>query len=193
MILRLTEATVEPLWRGIDLELGAGEMVAVLGPNGSGKSTLLSTITGARRLGAGTVEVRGRLGYIPQQRMFPPDLPVRARDLVALSLDHGAPWRGRRRRMDVVKLLDAVGAAHLTDRRVGALSGGQQQLVRQAQALANRPQLLLADEPFLSLDVARQRATAERLRAGGAAVLLVTHSIDPVADMVHRICTLIPM
>ncbi|WP_291314063.1 metal ABC transporter ATP-binding protein [Corynebacterium sp. UBA2622] len=187
MIARLCGAAVNPLWDGLDLEVSPGEMVAVLGPNGSGKSTLLNTLVGTRRLDRGTVETRGRLGYIPQQRMFPRDLPVRARDLVSLALGHGV-LRGRAgRRGDVDKLLESVGALAFADRRVGALSGGQQQLVRQAQALARRPELLLADEPFLSLDVSRQRESARRFRETGAAVVLVTHSLDPVADMVDRV------
>ncbi|SDR70506.1 metal ABC transporter ATP-binding protein [Corynebacterium timonense] len=187
MIARLIDATVEPLWSNITLDIAAGEMIAVLGPNGSGKSTLLNCLAGIRRLQSGRVEVNGRLGLIPQQRMFDRDLPLRAGDLVSLALGHGV-LRNRRVNRDAVdELLASVGAGHLADARVGALSGGQQQLVRQAQALAKNPEILLADEPFLSLDVARQRETVERFRALDAAVLMVTHSIDPVVDVVDRI------
>lgn len=187
MIARLSDATVEPLWSNVNLELASGEMVAILGPNGSGKSTLLNCLAGIRRPERGRAEIHGRLGYIPQQRMFPRDLPMRARDLVSLSLGHGVLTGRRGRRADVDKLLESVGACHLADRRVGTLSGGQQQLVRQAQAMANDPEILLADEPFLSLDVSHQRETVERFARSGAAVLMVTHSIDPVIDVVDRI------
>lgn len=82
--------------------------------------------------------------------MFDRDLPLRAGDLVSLALGHGV-LRNRRVNRDAVdELLASVGAGHLADARVGALSGGQQQLVRQAQALAKNPEILLADEPFLS-------------------------------------------
>ncbi|MDY5785283.1 MULTISPECIES: metal ABC transporter ATP-binding protein [unclassified Corynebacterium] len=186
MTARLIDATVTPLWEDISLHIGDGEMIAVTGPNGSGKSTLLKAIAGLRPLTRGSIEFSGRLGYIPQQQMFPPGLPLRARDVVALTVGRGA------KRAHAEELLASVGAAHLSNRRVGNLSGGQQQLVRQAQALANRPDLILADEPFLSLDVARQRETAQRLRNHGAAVLLVTHALDPVLDMIDRVLYLGP-
>ena len=155
----------------------------MLGPNGVGKSTLLGTILGTRKLTHGSVETNGRVGLIPQQRMFPRDLPMRGRDLVSLAVNH----RGRADRARVDVLLDRVGAASFADQRVGTLSGGQQQLIRQAQAFAQDPELLLADEPLLSLDPARARDTVERLAGHPAAVVCVTHSINPVLDVVDRV------
>ena len=75
---------------------------------------------------------------------------------------------------------------------MGTLSGGQQQLIRQAQAFAQNPELLLADEPLLSLDPARARETVERLAAHPAAVVCVTHSINPVLHVVDRVLYLGP-
>lgn len=189
-MLHLTNASFDPLWHDINLDVAAGEFVAVLGPNGSGKSTLLGTILGTRKLSSGTISAPKNIGFIPQQRMFPPELPVRVRDLVSLSLEH-RPLR-RPRKGDVDKLLDSVGALHLADARVGTLSGGQQQLVRQAQAFAKQPDLILADEPLLSLDVARQRDFVSRLHAAKVAVVMVTHSIDPVIDIVDKVLYLGP-
>ncbi|MGY6464511.1 metal ABC transporter ATP-binding protein [Corynebacterium sp. UMB8791] len=189
-MLHLTNASCDPLWHDINLDVAAGEFVAVLGPNGSGKSTLLGTILGTRKLSSGTITAPKNIGFIPQQRMFPPELPVRVRDLVSLSLEH-RPLR-RPRKGDVDKLLDSVGALHLADARVGTLSGGQQQLVRQAQAFAKQPDLILADEPLLSLDVARQRDFMSRLHAAKVAVVMVTHSIDPVIDIVDKVLYLGP-
>ena len=196
MLLKFTNAAVEPLWSGLNLDLQAGEFIAVLGPNGVGKSTLLSTIVGTRALTAGTVDVRGRVGFIPQQRMFPKDLPLRARDLVSLSVAHGI-IRGRKasnERIDA--LLAEVGATGIAHRRVGLLSGGQQQLVRQAQALAADPQILLADEPLLSLDPARQHATVDKLdqwrHERNMAILFVTHGINPILHVVDRVLYLAP-
>ncbi|MCQ4610218.1 metal ABC transporter ATP-binding protein [Corynebacterium sp. CCUG 61414] len=189
-MLHLTNASCDPLWHDINLDVAAGEFVAVLGPNGSGKSTLLGTILGTRKLSSGTISAPKNIGFIPQQRMFPPELPVRVRDLVSLSLEH-RPLR-RPRKGDVDKLLDSVGALHLADARVGTLSGGQQQLVRQAQAFAKQPDLILADEPLLSLDVARQRDFVSRLHAAKVAVVMVTHSIDPVIDIVDKVLYLGP-
>lgn len=83
--LTFTGAAVTPLFSELNLSVAPGEFLAILGPNGMGKSTLLSTILGTRKLTHGTVTVAGNVGYIPQQRMFDPDLPIRVIDLVTLA------------------------------------------------------------------------------------------------------------
>lgn len=194
-LLQFHNAAIEPLWSGLDLTVESGEFVAILGPNGVGKSSLLNAILGTRPLTAGSVDCSARVSFIPQQRMFDPDLPMRARDLVALSGDAGV-FRRESMRRKAMEALEAVGAAGVADRRVGTLSGGQQQLVRQAQAFIRNPQLLLCDEPLLSLDPAAEKRTVERLdrrrRDHGTAVVLVTHGINPVLDVVDRIVYLTP-
>ncbi|MBO3662774.1 metal ABC transporter ATP-binding protein [Microbacterium stercoris] len=190
------------LWSGLDLSVRPGEFVAVLGPSGSGKTTLLRAVLGLQQLSAGEVRVGGstarrgdrRIGYIPQQRPLPPGTSLRARDLVAMGINGTRfglpiPRRGDRERVDA--LLDAVGATTYADHPVGMLSGGEQQRLRVAQALADRPELLLCDEPLSSLDLANQQAVTAIIdrerRERDAAVLFVTHDVNPILDHVDRI------
>lgn len=196
MRLAFHNAAIEPLWRDLNLEVAPGEFLAILGSNGVGKSTLFQTVLGQRALTRGTVEVEGRIGYIPQQRMFPANLPIRARDLVGLSTAHGVFRNRRPRREQVDAALAEVGAAGLANRRVGEMSGGQQQLIRQAQALAGDPEILLCDEPLLSMDLRAQRATVELLerqrRERNAAVLFITHNINPILEVTDRVLYITP-
>lgn len=194
------------LWEGLTLSVQGGEFLAVLGPNGSGKTSFLKILLGLQRLTSGTVRIDGRpvergskdIGYIPQQKSFAPDTPLRARDLVGLGLD-GHRWGIRlsskqyNRRVD--ELLNLVGAAEYATVPVGLLSGGEQQRLRVAQALATNPKVLLCDEALLSLDLQHQRAVSrlvnEQCRAGNSAVIFVTHEINPVIDYVDRVLYLV--
>lgn len=191
------------LFSGLDLEVQPGEFLAVLGPNGAGKSTLLKVLLGLQELSTGSVEIGGRpvtrgsrtIGSIPQQRGFPPDTALRARDLVALGMD-GHRWGPRifhRREINarVDELLERVGATAYADRPVGLLSGGEQQRLRAAQALAGNPELLLCDEPLLSLDLNHQQAVSALIHRQacdqGSAVVFVTHEINPILQYVDRV------
>ncbi len=195
-MLRLHGAAVDPLWHNLDLDVAPGEFLAILGTNGVGKSTLLNVALGIQQLTAGSVSVTERIGYIPQQRMFDKDLPLRARDLVGLSLAHGVSRNRKASNAAVIQALREVQAEHLADRRVGELSGGQQQLIRQAQALARDPQLLLCDEPLLSLDLKAQKSVVELLdrkrRETNCAVVFVTHGINPILHVTDRVLYLTP-
>jgi len=210
LTVRMRAATLRlgerDLWRGLDLDVAPGEFLAVLGPNGGGKTSLLKVLLGLYRLTEGSVEVCGRrprrgsdlVGYVPQQKAFEPDAPLRGRDLVRLGLD-GHRWgiglggRDTRRRVD--DAIAAVGAAGYADAPLGLLSGGEQQRLRIAQALLGDPRVLLCDEPLLSLDLHHQQATSElidrRRRESGTSVLFVTHEINPVLPMVDRVLYLV--
>ncbi|WP_026550995.1 metal ABC transporter ATP-binding protein [Arthrobacter sp. Br18] len=190
------------LWSGLDLDILPGEFLAVLGPNGSGKTSLLKVLLGLQSLDAGTALIEGRriqrgsrrIGYIPQQKSFPPETPLRARDLVGLGLD-GHRWGLRLRNSthtaQVDALLAEVGSSAYADAPVGRLSGGEQQRLRAAQALATEPHLLLCDEPLLSLDLHHQQAVSalinRQCHVKSSAVVFVTHEINPVIDYVDRV------
>jgi len=190
------------LWTDLDLDIEPGAFVAVLGPNGAGKTTLIRILLGLTALSGGTVTVGGRtpkrgderIGYVPQQRALDRDLPIRGRDLVRLGLD------GHRRGLPLVRgdvaarvdeAIDAVGARAYASAPVGRLSGGEQQRLRIAQAIAGRPLVLLCDEPLLSLDPGHQHGVTELLerlrRERGTTILFVTHEINPVLPYVDRV------
>lgn len=190
------------LWHDLDLDVRAGEFLAVLGPNGTGKTSLLRVILGQQKLTSGDVRFLGqpvgrgndRIGYIPQQKLLDGGTPLRARDLVAFGINGrrwGLPRSTRAERARVDELLEAVGAREYANAPVAALSGGEQQRIRVAQSIAGDPALLLCDEPLLSLDLSHQRAVSELIDAQrkrlGSAVVFVTHDVNPILDMVDRV------
>lgn len=205
-VLSLRQATLSygerTLWSGLDLDIQAGEFFAVLGPNGSGKTSFLKVLLGLQQLSTGSIEISGKpagrgnrdIGYVAQQKGFASQTPLRARDLVGLGID-GDRWgirmgsRQYRHRVDA--LLGKVGALAYADVPVGILSGGEQQRLRVAQALATEPALLLCDEPLLSLDLQHQKAVsslvAEQAHQEGTAVVFVTHEINPIIEHVDRV------
>jgi len=193
------------IWSNVDASIGSGEFVAVLGPNGVGKSTLLKAILGLVPLASGSVRLLGRppgeanheIGYLPQRRSFDASLRVRGLDVVRLGLDGdrwGIPLPGRRSRAAatrVTELVELVGAGAYAHRPIGQLSGGEQQRLLIAQALARRPRLLLLDEPLDSLDLPNQAGVAALIsgiaRAEDVAVMIVAHDVNPILPYLDRV------
>jgi iron(III) transport system ATP-binding protein len=172
---------------GVDLEVEAGKLVAVLGPSGCGKTTLLRCIAGFDRVHGGSIVVGGRrvagadahvpphrrrVAVVPQEGALFPHLTVA--DNVGYGLDRAA-----RRSSRVEEVLALVGLPGYGNRMPHQLSGGQQQRVAVARALAPRPPLVLLDEPFSALDAGLRadlrRDVRQALRVDGATAVLVTH------------------
>jgi zinc/manganese transport system ATP-binding protein len=206
--VRLERRTI---WHDVNVMVDAGTFTAILGPNGVGKSTLLKAILGAQPLEHGEIRVFGRppgrspdlIGYLPQRRNFDAALRVRGVDIVRLGLD-GARWgvplplfgrllgaRERAARARVAELIRLVGAQAYAARPIGELSGGEQQRLLIAQALAHRPQLLLLDEPLDSLDLPNQSAVAALIqricREEGIAVVMVAHDVNPIVSYLDQV------
>jgi zinc/manganese transport system ATP-binding protein len=199
------------VWSGVDLHVEQGEFAAILGPNGSGKSTLLRVLLGLLGLERGAATVlggppgagAGHIGYLPQRRVFDASTRVRGVDMVRLGLD-GRRWgvplplpaplrtsRERAARARVAEAIEQVGASSYARRPIGECSGGEQQRLLIAQALVQRPRLLLLDEPLDGLDLPNQAAVAALVqnicRSSGVTVLLVAHDVNPLLPYVDRV------
>jgi putative ABC transport system ATP-binding protein len=184
---------------GLDLEIAAGEFVVIAGPSGSGKSTLLQLLGALDRPTTGEVAFEGRdlartsepelaglrlraLGFVFQQFNLIPTLTAAENVEIALA---PAGLRTYERRARVAELLDRVGLGDRSDHLPSQLSGGEQQRVAIARALANRPRVVLADEPTGNLD----SATGESILAllyrlweeEGLTVVLITHDASIAA------------
>ncbi|ROP45799.1 metal ABC transporter ATP-binding protein [Pseudokineococcus lusitanus] len=187
---------------GVDLEVRAGESVALLGSNGSGKTTLLRGVLGLAARTGGRVEMGGepapsrrsrrRTGYVPQAMTVGGGVPSTVREVVATGRLPLRPWwrpAGRADAAAVRAALEAVDMASHAHEDVTELSGGQQRRVLVARALAAEPELLVLDEPLAGVDAANARLLADalgRLSARGVTLLVVTHEIGPLADVVRR-------
>jgi len=195
MVLSINKLTyrhrlgADPILAGIDLRLSPGEILCLLGPNGIGKTTLLRCLIGALHPESGTVSIDGkssltprqfarRVAYVPQSGGLC-DLPLRDIVLMGRSpylslLD--AP--GREDRRIAMGALTTVGIGHLAERPFSGVSGGERQLTLIARALAQKPGILLLDEPTASLDLGNQARVLRTLRdlaAGGTAILFTSH------------------
>jgi cystine transport system ATP-binding protein len=178
--------------RGVDLEVAAGEVVAIIGPSGSGKSTLLRGLAGLERFDAGALEIAGgkragQVGFVFQGfNLFP--------HMTALENVMLAPIKVRKLAPAVAKaeglaLLEKVGLGDRADAYPGELSGGQQQRCAIARALAMSPQVMLFDEPTSALDpelVSEVLAVIAALAKEGRTLVIVTHQMAFAREVASR-------
>jgi len=189
--------------RDIDLEIRAGELVAIVGKSGSGKSTLLNLIAGIDRPSSGSVIIGGtsihemgenalsawrgrKVGFVFQFFQLLPTLT--AAENVILPMDFSGMVPPRKRRERALQLLERVGVMNQAVKLPSALSGGQLQRVAIARALANEPPIVLADEPTGNLDSETARAVLDLFRAmanAGTTVVIATHERE-IAQIIDR-------
>ncbi|MFD7076810.1 ABC transporter ATP-binding protein [Nocardioides sp. NPDC059952] len=190
--------------RGVDMEIEAGEYVAVIGPSGSGKSTLMNILgcldvptEGSYHLGgedvstmseASLAHVRNRrIGFVFQQFNLLPSLPAWRN--VELPLTYAGVPRSQRRER-AARALERVGLGDRLENRPGELSGGQQQRVAVARALVTEPDIILADEPTGNLDSGSTEAVLallDELHASGRTIVLITHEHEVAARAGRRL------
>ncbi len=189
---------------GIDLGVAAGSRTAIVGPSGSGKTTLLRIIAGFEVPDSGTVTLGGErladgpeavpahkrgIGFVPQDGALFPHLNVA--DNVGFGLARHMPGRAER----IAELMDMVALdIAMLQRRPHELSGGQQQRVALARALAQRPRLMLLDEPFSALDTglraATRKAVAQLLTSAGITTILVTHDQSEALSFADQVAVM---
>jgi len=198
-----TPAGDYPALRNVDLEIRAGEFVAIAGKSGSGKSTLLNMVGGIDSPSSGSVEVGGRaihalrenqlavwrgrnIGFVFQFFQLLPTLTIAENVMLPMDFCRTFPVRDRRKR--ALDLLERVGVAAHADKLPSALSGGEQQRAAIARALANGPAVILADEPTGNLDSLTSAAVLGLFRemaSSGTTVVIATHERD-IAGVVDR-------
>ena len=205
-VIELDRATIaigrRDILRDTSFAIRRGEFIGLLGPNGAGKTTLMRAILGLLPPRSGSLRVFGRaprrgnpqIGYLPQVRTVVPNLRVSGFDFVASSV-HGERWgppsisAADRRMID--KTLESVGAADLARRPLADMSGGERQRLLLAQALLGEPQLLLLDEPLISLDYRYQEAVIDLVRRfareRNITVLFSAHELNQLIGALDRV------
>jgi ABC-type Mn2+/Zn2+ transport system ATPase subunit len=200
------EGESRPAIRNINLTINKNELVYVVGPNASGKTTLLETINGLLPPFNGKItvfgldvksngqKIRRQIGYVPQDFMVKPGEPYRAIDVVIMGRYGQIGFLHNPDENDKQKALEAmkqIGIEELANRPMGKLSGGQQQKVMLARALAKAPRILLLDEPFSNLDPDSRGQIPTLImklhEEQGFTTLIVTHDIHHMLENCDRV------
>jgi manganese/iron transport system ATP-binding protein len=187
----------------VSLTILPGERAAVVGPNGAGKTTLIQVIVGTLRPSSGTVQIFGQrpgghvcIAYLPQRSRIDWGFPVTVREVAMMGRIRKIGllrWPSRNDWRIVDEALDKVGLSALHDRRIADLSGGEQQKVFLAQALAQEAEIVLLDEPFNGLDMPAQKSILEILDGLSRArvtAIIATHDLNLAAERFDRVLLL---
>jgi iron complex transport system ATP-binding protein len=188
-----------PVLQDVDLELRKGEVLGLIGPNGAGKSTLLKAIIGEIKPESGSVKIldgkkdhiEKKVAYLPQGQVI--HWPLSVKRLVSLGrIPHLMPWEqlGPEDEKAIARAMEDTDVAHLKDRFVDHLAGGERNLVLLARALATQPSVLLADEPVQGLDPAHGLQVMDflsRFANSERGVIVVLHDLTLAARFCHRL------
>ena len=211
IVIKIQDAVVsyreDVALQGVSLEVRKGEFIGIIGPNGAGKTTLLTVINGLGKLvhgqawvlgmrlnGTNSIDLRKRIGYVAQVERIDPKLPINVRETVMVGC-YGRlglfrrPTRVQQETVD--EALEMVGIAHLSQRPIGHLSGGEYQRAAIARALAQQPEIFLLDEPTASIDQKAQREILNLIqlvhRQYHMTTLFVTHDLGMLPPICHRL------
>ena len=172
----------EPLLKNISFTLHKKELVAIVGPNGAGKSTLVKLIAGLLKKQGGTINVKGKVAYIPQKFNQDPNFPATVRELLDIECCNCGI------REEVVKSLSLQS---LVNKQFKELSGGQQQRVFVAMALLSEPNILILDEPTVGIDTKTQEEFYKLLKKlndeRDLTILFVTHDTGMISNYFTKI------
>jgi|Deesub1362B_J571_1020462.scaffolds.fasta_scaffold00005_288 ABC-type Mn2+/Zn2+ transport system ATPase subunit len=173
--------------------------LSIMGPNGAGKTTLLKTMLGLLKPDRGKVEILGYnpvynpisirrlVGYVPQKDYITRDLPVKVKDVVLMGILINKSLPRYPSPKDIENALEALRTVEMEwawDKRFSQLSGGEQQRVLIARGIANKPKILLLDEPFNKIDMSTQAHIIEflhRIKSRNVSIFIVTHDINPIS------------
>jgi len=193
--------------QGVSLEVRKGEFIGIIGPNGAGKTTLLTVINGLGKLvhgqawilgsrlnGSNSINLRKRIGYVAQVERIDPKLPINVRETVMVGCYGrlGLFRRPTRAQLETVdEVLEMVGIAHLSQRPIGHLSGGEYQRAAIARALVQQPEIFLLDEPTASIDKKAQREILSLIqlihKEYHTTTLFVTHDLRTLPSTCQRL------
>jgi zinc transport system ATP-binding protein len=197
--LHVTLGNVEIL-HGVNARIHEGEITALIGPNGAGKTTLLLAILGMipyrGRIVILSRSGRPRIGYVPQHLDFDRGMPVTVMDFLCLPRQRRPVWlsHGRAQKRRVLENLSWVESAHLADRRLGNLSGGELQRVLLAMAMVEDPDIILLDEPASSVDKSGEELFMRLIRRlwqeRKITLLMVSHDLSMVTRLANQVICL---
>lgn len=188
----------------VSFNVNRGERLAVIGPNGAGKSTLFKALAGIIPHTSGDVSTYGldcrtshtMIGYVPQYEDVDWQFPATVYDVVMMGRVRKIGWLRFPRKVDrdgVYDALEQVGMAHLANRQIGQLSGGQKRRVFIARALVQETDIILLDEPFSGVDITSEdeiMETLEHLNSTGITIILSTHDLQTASTRFDRLMLL---